>query len=227
MFTHCPKCDSVGVIPIAYGKPGPEMYEASKFGLIHLAGCVINDNFDKHCKACGHEWFSNSQSLGATARYNKITLSELNGFLHDLKVTLDLTIRSIEHEYMYLGLQEYDSDMTSLISCMGSIHESWSHFAYRLETFCGDLITVIDDANNFVASYSSSTARIYLLKHISSTNSCLNRIAQASYKLGWASVDKLRNTDELKNASIELINARQNFEDMWQSFSRGFTTYRE
>lgn len=55
----------------------------------------------------------------------------------------------------------------------------------------------------------------------------LSRITQASYKLGCASVDKLRNTDELKNASIELINARKNFEDMWQSFSRGFTTYRE
>ena len=53
----CPKCGSEQVLPIAYGEPGPEMWEMARRGEIVLGGCVTSGNDPQwSCKACGHRW---------------------------------------------------------------------------------------------------------------------------------------------------------------------------
>lgn len=37
----CPTCRSVRVVPLAFGFPGAEMWEAARAGTIRLGGCVI------------------------------------------------------------------------------------------------------------------------------------------------------------------------------------------
>ena len=53
----CPNCHSRDVVPILYGYPGPEVMEESQEGKVHLGGCAIEENQpQKHCNNCGHEW---------------------------------------------------------------------------------------------------------------------------------------------------------------------------
>jgi len=53
----CPTCGSSEVVPIAYGLPGAEMWDAAKEGRIRLGGCVVpsSDEWDDRwaCPACG------------------------------------------------------------------------------------------------------------------------------------------------------------------------------
>ena len=51
----CPKCGSEQVLPIAYGLPGPEMWEMANRGEIVLGGCVV-DSPQWSCQACGWRW---------------------------------------------------------------------------------------------------------------------------------------------------------------------------
>lgn len=49
----CPKCRSEKVVPIVYGLPGPEMFEAAERGEISLGGCELSfDNPVVECLDC-------------------------------------------------------------------------------------------------------------------------------------------------------------------------------
>jgi hypothetical protein len=53
----CQRCGSGNVLPIQYGLPGPEMFDAAQRGEIVLGGCIVSpDNPDTHCGACAFEW---------------------------------------------------------------------------------------------------------------------------------------------------------------------------
>lgn len=40
----CPKCkEATGVIPIQYGRPGPQLIEEAKQGKVLLGGCSFDD----------------------------------------------------------------------------------------------------------------------------------------------------------------------------------------
>lgn len=53
----CPKCGSTDVVPILYGYPGPEMFEAAERGEIELGGCCVTDDDPQRlCKACGERF---------------------------------------------------------------------------------------------------------------------------------------------------------------------------
>jgi hypothetical protein len=57
MLISCPNCGGLSTIPIAYGKPGHELEEAEKRGLVRLAGCVVrHGDPSRHCLSCQHEW---------------------------------------------------------------------------------------------------------------------------------------------------------------------------
>ena len=54
---RCPKCGSTDTIPIVYGMPGKELFEAAERGELSLGGCCEEINApDAKCKGCGHEW---------------------------------------------------------------------------------------------------------------------------------------------------------------------------
>ena len=59
----CPKCNSENIIPIIYGYPTSEMFEASDKNECILGGCCIAADEDSeklldkyHCSDCGFEW---------------------------------------------------------------------------------------------------------------------------------------------------------------------------
>jgi hypothetical protein len=53
----CPRCGSVApLLPIAYGYPSLEMFEAARRGEIALGGCVVRGEDPTHrCTACGQD----------------------------------------------------------------------------------------------------------------------------------------------------------------------------
>jgi ribosomal protein S27E len=54
---QCPNCGSPDIVPIVYGYPTEKTKIDQSEGKIVLGGCCVSrDNFDMHCKACGHEW---------------------------------------------------------------------------------------------------------------------------------------------------------------------------
>lgn len=70
----CPRCGSVAtLLPIAYGYPSPEMFEAARRGEIVLGGCVIRGADPTHqCTACGQDVV-----LGEGAETNFAAVEEL------------------------------------------------------------------------------------------------------------------------------------------------------
>jgi len=54
---RCPKCGQLGALPIAYGYPSPEQYEAVERGEVVLGGCCVWDGMPEwRCQGCDHEW---------------------------------------------------------------------------------------------------------------------------------------------------------------------------
>lgn len=54
---RCPKCGAVAGVPIVYGLPGREAFEAEQRGELVLGGCVIEEGAPTHqCVECGERW---------------------------------------------------------------------------------------------------------------------------------------------------------------------------
>ena len=52
-----PSCDHGVPVPIVYGFPSTEMFEASQRGDVALGGCVVEASSPTwRCTACGLEW---------------------------------------------------------------------------------------------------------------------------------------------------------------------------
>ena len=56
----CPECAQPGV-PIAYGFPSPEMFEAADAGRIALGGCVIYEDMPTWKCSAAHKWADESR----------------------------------------------------------------------------------------------------------------------------------------------------------------------
>ena len=53
----CPRCGAAAPLPIAYGEPTAETFEAAKRGELALGGCVVTENDPAWwCRACEHEY---------------------------------------------------------------------------------------------------------------------------------------------------------------------------
>lgn len=60
----CAACGEKAVVNIEYGIPSHEAFEASERGEIALGGCCVGDNDpERHCLKCGHEWFIKRRPL--------------------------------------------------------------------------------------------------------------------------------------------------------------------
>lgn len=51
----CPKCSQEDIIPISYGKPGPQLLKAAQEGKTKLGGCCVQSH-RFHCKHCRHDF---------------------------------------------------------------------------------------------------------------------------------------------------------------------------
>jgi len=59
----CPHCKTdKQTIPIVYGLPDPELWEAARAGECQVGGCIVSkDSHQWHCKSCGKEWGRTAQ----------------------------------------------------------------------------------------------------------------------------------------------------------------------
>jgi hypothetical protein len=213
MFSHCPKCNSVATVPIAYGKPGWEMEEAAKYGLIHIAGCVIEDpSIDRHCQACGYEWASSSRK--ALFRDDRETMQRM---LKSLEADLQNVHQTLERMSLSLGRSGVEKPMDLLqdiIWCIHDHHAAWDMFNQQLDMNMGTEVILRDSQGNVQSQYTTKTARTYIVKHMGSMYSRLIRLAQSCYALGKAG--NKATVDELKRAAAEVQHARQEISQHWQ-----------
>lgn len=53
----CPECQGDRTVPIIYGFPSQEIFEAAERGEVAIGGCVLEaHNPDWACPACEHRW---------------------------------------------------------------------------------------------------------------------------------------------------------------------------
>lgn len=52
----CPRCGAGDVIPVVYGYPSPDMWEAEQRGEIVLSGCIVSSGFPTwQCGKCSSD----------------------------------------------------------------------------------------------------------------------------------------------------------------------------
>lgn len=213
MFIHCPKCNSVANVPIAYGKPGGEIMEAHKYGLIHIAGCVIEDErIDRHCKACGYEWASDTEGALSHDEHFKQMLVMLD----KLEAEHREYQNNLEHASMEMGRQSIHGDEPLFENLIGTIHqhnEAWRDFTYQLHLFRGK-VQIKDPSGGIQAEYDTETAHIYIKKNLWFFYNQLGRLASGCYRLG--SVTNDGTVDDIKVATHEVQQTRDELERLWQ-----------
>lgn len=216
MYIHCSKCKSAATIPIVYGKPTDEAIETGQHGLIHLAGCVIDDErINRHCKACGCDFISDENGLPHAHQKQGITIHEMNRMLDTLEQDLKVVHQNIEREYMRLGREVNPAVSYNLFEYLREYHTAWDLFLDRLQQY-GDPTLVIGHDGSIAARYSNNTARIYLIKNYSSFYWLLAELAQACNWLGRTSRGDNNDIDDLKDASIAVQSAREAIAKNWE-----------
>ena len=92
---RCPGCRRP-VVPIAYGYPGPEMFEAAERGEIILGGCTIDARNPTHSCACGATTsgaIDNDDELGAFG------IDEARSYIVEVRWQIAKTMPQWPHEY--------------------------------------------------------------------------------------------------------------------------------
>ena len=208
MFTQCPKCHSVATVPLVYGKPGHDMMEAAKYGLIELGGCVV-DHHDRTCKACGCQWRS-----GAANPWYVDHTPDVERFLKDLETSIHGVHQALERQFMDHGRhgREALADQ-QIFAILAEYHEAWDLFADRLQSL-GDTICMGDEKGGIRASYATRDARIYIIKHLPWVYSNLHALAHSCHQLGR--VSGKGSVDDLKKATMAVAQAREEIQRLWQ-----------
>lgn len=215
MYIHCSKCKSAATVPIVYGKPTAETMEAGQHGLIHMAGCLIDDErINRHCKACGCDFISDENYLPAAHQKQVITIQEMSCLLDTLEQDLAAVHKYIEREYMRLGREVKSEISYAAFEYLRNYHTAWDLFLDRLHRY-GDPTVVVRHDGSIAARYSNNTARIYLVKNYSSFYWLLVELAQACHWLGRTSRGDNNDIDELKDASVAVQRARENIAKNW------------
>jgi hypothetical protein len=212
MFVHCPKCKSVATIPIAYGKPGPEMMEAFKHGLMQLGGCIFEE-YDRYCKSCGANWQTNMESDGSL--HHRVVVE---GLLKELESNLHNAYEQLEAEYMAEGRHRHNELFQNPNFGFFTVyHEAWATFVGRLQSL-GSEIVIRDEKGYVLTMYTTSDASFVIIKHLGSLYHRLQELAISCYSLG--SVTEKGSVDQIKKASLAVARARGTIEEDWQQMRR-------
>lgn len=217
MFVACPKCRSVATIPMAYGKPGFEMQQAAKYGLLKLAGCVWDYNsYDRHCKSCSHEWHSGESSHPVQNHY-----LEVHKIVTNLESDTSRVFRDIEQHYVEAGRSGRIKNIDSVNQTLFTQNEAVSMaFLYALQDLSrlGPEIFLQHPTTGSTRKYNFSDAIFTVQKFLGSINYKLHELAIASFGLG--SVARTGTVDDIKKASIVVGEARQGLKFHFEEIRR-------
>jgi hypothetical protein len=217
VFFHCPKCKSVATVPIVYGKPGWEIEEAVRFGLVTTGGCISAEE-DRHCRSCGFRWVSEKGGLPLASHQPKIGL-----LLSDLKARLDDLQQAMEDAFMSAGRRQNPTDASAqLFDILAQYHEAWSWFSHRLEDL-GPTICIRDESGALTAQYTTLDARVYIMKNIRWLYQHLRALSEACYLLGG--VSGKGSVDDIKKATMMVGDARRALDDLWNRMREDALTY--
>lgn len=209
MFIHCPKCNSAATVPILYGKPSSEMMEASKYGLIYVAGCVLPEIYvDRKCKSCSFEW-----AFDISPDHRQLMTS----LLDKLDFELDEHRKYLERTCIDIGRKKPNNKALNLpgvvVNLMHEHHRIWNSFTLKLHSF-GKHISI--ERNNYSrgSHYSLQDALAVVDKFSQSIYIFYGDLADGCYQLGIAS--SYGSADDLKNATHVIQRARQSIDSTLQ-----------
>ena len=109
---RCPTCQAP-VVPIAYGFPGPEMFEVAERGEIILGGCTIVTGNPTHSCPCGATRRGDVDPIGEPARQGEpaeaFSLKEARTYIESVRWQFAKTMPKWPHEYT---VREWRPDLT-------------------------------------------------------------------------------------------------------------------
>ena len=99
----CPKCNSLCVVPIAYGKPSNDLAEAAAMGLVVLGGCLIGySQANEKCLKCGFTWFQQPVP-GVPRKEFQSFISQFHHFLSDIEMRVELSLDALSQQSIEYG----------------------------------------------------------------------------------------------------------------------------
>jgi hypothetical protein len=220
MLINCPSCGSLATVPIVYGKPGNELIEAEKFGLVVLGSCVV-DEIDRTCRRCHWKWATGQKS--AAYRDDRPAVESI---LKDLEYELIEIRKSIERDFMRFGRYGVDRSgkwIVTMYDIMRRQDSIWKSAVDRLLQFGTHVVIYDPGGKGIQARYSVHEAHIYLHKISWEWFDNLNSLSESCLRLGRAG--RTGNVDELKLASVDVQHARESLNEFMQRL-RGDALYR-
>lgn len=133
----CPSCHSISTIPIAYGKPGPELERAASRGLVELGSCIVDSqNPSRRCLDCNLAW-RDSRNVDAVS-----FISDAVVIVQKHKESLSRHIANYGSACVSYGrsLQGGDDHLShsypSMLHAFQEIDLEWERFFVQAQEFC-------------------------------------------------------------------------------------------
>jgi hypothetical protein len=92
---RCSECGKP-VVPVAYGFPGPEMFEAAERGEIVLGGCTLTPDNPTHSCPCGA---TKSGAFGSGGDLVAFSIDEARSYIAEVRWQFAKTMPQWPHEY--------------------------------------------------------------------------------------------------------------------------------
>ena len=105
---RCLACQAP-VVPIAYGFPGPEMFEAAERGEIVLGGCTIEAGNPTHSCSCGATKRGHVEPASRVDPAEAFSLDEARTYIESARWQFAKTMPQWPHEYT---VREWRPDLT-------------------------------------------------------------------------------------------------------------------
>lgn len=103
LMDTCPKCNSLCVVPIIYGKPTSSLSEAAAMGLVVLGGCVMDDSqANAQCRRCQFAWLRREADRLSRDDFRDL-ISQFHQFLRDTSRQIESSLDGLSQESIEYG----------------------------------------------------------------------------------------------------------------------------
>ena len=114
---RCPECRGL-VVPIAYGLPGPEMFDAAERGEIVLGGCVLEVDNPTHSCPCGA---TTKETAGDGGDPFAFDIDDARDYIAEVRWQFAKTMPQWPHEYT---VREWRPDLEATFEAFAALTRS-------------------------------------------------------------------------------------------------------